>query len=104
MSTKPWSLPEVLVVLVALFTGLAAAALCTFIAVLFVPEVSVATYRPTAAEHAIGVAAVVVGSVLAAAGPLTAWFVRRRRVWLAAAAVFVVFGAVVSIVIVQRVS
>jgi hypothetical protein len=104
MSTKPWSLPEVLVVLLALFTGLAAASFCTFVAVLFVPEISVATYRPTPTEHAIGVAAVVVGSVLAASGPLTAWFVRRTRVWLAAAAAFVVIGAVLSVVVVQQAS
>jgi hypothetical protein len=104
MSEKPWSLPEILVVLVALFTGLAAASFCTFVAILYVPEISLATYRPTATEHAIGVAAAVVGSVLMAAGPLTAWFVRRTKVWLGAAAAFVIAGAVLSVVAVQQVT
>ncbi len=104
MSAKPWSLPEIVVVLLVQVTGLAAAAFCTFIAVLYVPEISLAAYRPTGTEHAIGVAAVALGSVLLAAGPLTAWFLRRTTIWLVLAAVMVAGGAALSMVLVQAVS
>jgi hypothetical protein len=99
-----WTPQEILVVVLAQLTGLAAAAFCTFIGVLYIPEISVATYRPTAAEHAIGVAAVVVGSVMLAAGPLVAWFLRRRRAWLATAGALMAAGAVCSIALVRIVS
>jgi hypothetical protein len=101
---KAWTPQEILVVVLAQLTGVAAAAFCTFIGVLYIPEISVATYRPTGAEHAIGVAAVVVGSVMLAAGPLAAWFLRRRRAWLVTAAALVAAGAVGSITLVQLVS
>jgi hypothetical protein len=101
---KAWTPQEIVVVVLTQLTGLAAAAFCTFIAVLYIPEISLATYRPTAAEHAIGVAAVVVGSVLLAAGPLAAWFLRRRRAWLVTAAAVVTAGAAGSIALIQMVS